>query len=505
MGCMKRLVEKLVAFRDREAQKNGVESYKVLQYATIESIARSQPKTLTELGKIRGIGPQKLKKYGDIILTMVHGAETQAQEQEPVLLKTEKQTVRVSEYLDYLNLVFKRTADVKILGEISRLDVRERAVYMTLVDTKDGSVLDCVMWTSVYRGLAIPLEEGLEVTVEGEPEVYKPKGKFSLKVNNVALAGDGALKKAYELLKVKLEQEGIFRRKRPLPECIRTIGVITSKAGAVLSDFKNNLEQRGLTVFVKDARVEGAEAVSQVIAAVKFFNHAMPALDCLVVMRGGGSLEDLQAFNNEQLVRTVFASKLPTIVAIGHDRDLPLAQMAADIDFCSTPTAAAEVINASWQRLVMGLPELSSKLVYAYERELLLASTKVSRISDMLIGKLNTVLETYRRVALVIQSNINSYLAWISGTRGVLEDVRRRILGVMQFQLKAATSRVAAADKFLQTASPERNLTLGYSIVRNKSGKVLKSVAGASVGEHIQIQVTDGTIESEVNSTEKSS
>ncbi|MCX6791349.1 MAG: exodeoxyribonuclease VII large subunit, partial [Candidatus Gribaldobacteria bacterium] len=177
---------------------------------------------------------------------------------------------------------------------------------------------------------------------------YTANGKFSFVAKTVELKGEGALKKAYDELKNKLEQEGIFdaETKKALPEFPRKIGVITSKQGAVIHDLLNNLGKFGFQIKMADSRVEGQEALGDLLSAIKTMSKQ--DIDLLVLMRGGGSLESLQPFNNEALIRAIVDFKVPIIVAIGHDKDVPLLALAADFA-PSTPTAVTIALNKSWE------------------------------------------------------------------------------------------------------------------------------------------------------------
>jgi exodeoxyribonuclease VII large subunit len=431
---------------------------------------------------------------------------------EKEMRSSDKQKVTVSQYLEYLNVVFQRTAEVKVVGEVSGGKMYPSGFYFTLKDKADESALNCYLPTYTYRGLGIPIEDGMEVSIEGMPRMVKRNGRFQFAVENLELVGEGALKKAYDLLKVKLEEEGLFARKRELPEFVTSVGIITSRAGAVIHDFRNNLAKLGIKLYLKDVRVEGVSSVGMVVEAIKWFNaqdSTSPNLsysrrgtggrvvDVIIIMRGGGSLEDLQGFNNEAVVRAVFGSKIPTIIAIGHDKDVPLAQLAADV-MVSTPTAAAHAVSATWSRLVEQLPRLESNLFYNYTDTLARVRSRFTLATSSLTAWCNRLSQSYKRIQESLVTHATRTIDWLQNQhRTVIGHIGR--IGQIQANAQAGlASRLGLVVSFLDQANPERQLKLGYSIVKNKRGKVVRSVQDVRRSEIIETQVADGSIKSEV-------
>jgi len=191
-------------------------------------------------------------------------------------------------------------------------------VYFSLKDEKDGALINCIIWKSRYAVYGVELKEGVKIIASGYPEIYAPSGRISFIAETIELAGEGALKKAYEKLKKKLAAEGLFEeeRKRPLPKYPEKIGVVTSRQGAVLADFLNNLGKFGFKIKMIDSRVEGQLAVADLLLSIKSFQKQ--DIDALVIIRGGGSLESHLAFNNEMLVRAIADFPVPVIAGIGH-------------------------------------------------------------------------------------------------------------------------------------------------------------------------------------------
>ncbi len=379
----------------------------------------------------------------------------------------------VGEFLDFINELLG-AREYMVQGEVVGARPHPTGIYFSLKDAEGGGLMDCYMSPYAYRGLGIIIEDGMQIKVGGGPSIYKPKGRFSFRVETLEPVGEGSLKKAYEALKRKLSEEGVFERKRELPECIQRVGLITSKTGAVIDDFRKNLARLGMMVYHRDVRVEGSLAAAQVEAACKAFDRGSEAIDVLVIIRGGGSMEDLQAFNTETVVRAVFGSRIPTIVSIGHDRDVPLAQMAADAS-ASTPTATAVLINTSWDCLRQ-VPTRAEVLVRAMERSLAEQRGSI----DIAWHRLDGFLSRVMGAGLRIHEKISSALQRVGQS------------------IQRAGALIDAAERQLTAVSPERQLHLGYSIVTDASGAVIRSVAQVHSGQSVTTRLGAGAFVSDV-------
>lgn len=249
----------------------------------------------------------------------------------------------VSDFVASVNQTFEAAYPaIEVEGEVSSFKVnQEKWVFFDLKD--DESTVNCFM--SVYQ-MRVPLEDGMKIIARVTPKVAR-WGRFSLTVQAYRLSGEGSLRKGFELLRAKLENEGLFalERKRILPPMPRHIGVISSTQAAGYADFIKILEQRwgGLQVDVAHVQVQGETAPNQMIAAIQYFNVAEQPPEVLVIIRGGGSADDLSAFNDEPLVRAIAASRIPTLVGVGHEVDTTLADLAADVR-AATPSNAAQII-----------------------------------------------------------------------------------------------------------------------------------------------------------------
>lgn len=384
----------------------------------------------------------------------------------------------VSEFLDFTNELLG-ARDAQVQGEVVGAKPHPTGFYFSIKDPTATALMDCYMSPYAYRGSGIVLEDGMLVRVGGIASVYKPKGRFSFRVETIALAGEGSLKKAYEALKKKLLEEGLFDRKRALPDFISQVGLITSRTGAVIDDFRRNLLSLGMRVHHYDVRVEGAQAAGQIRRALGWFDAHAPLVDALVIIRGGGSMEDLQAFNDEYVVRGVFGSRVPTIVSIGHDRDVPLAQMAADASG-STPTAAAHLINATWAPLTERVPRLAQKLAYGYE-----AAVSATRADlDGLTHRLAV------------------HLSRLAGAGALLHHRLANGLDRIGVRIRQLKEIVAAAERHMDASNPERLLRLGYSIVTDDTGAVVRSAGQLRHGQAVRTRLAQGAFLAEVKELE---
>jgi exodeoxyribonuclease VII large subunit len=337
---------------------------------------------------------------------------------------------------------------VTIVGELANFRVsKNRWVYFDLKD-ETASVK---FFGTVYQ-LQGPLEEGMMLTVRGTPQLHPLYG-FSITIQSIQLTGEGTLKRAAQLLEAKLRTEGLFdtSRKRSIIYPPQTIGLITSSESAAYVDFIKILNERwsGVEVQLYDVQVQGENAPGQIIEALEYFNsHANPP-EVLVVTRGGGSADDLQAFSTEQVTRAIAASRIPTLVAIGHEVDISLAELAADYR-ASTPSNAAQV-------LVPDRKEVKSVLA-SYAEQLAQA------VQTLLTNERREIADELQRVGVHLAHELHSQKQSLGNIRQLLELLH-----------------------------PKAILSRGYAIVRS-SGKVVRSVKQASEGAELTIQLQDGSV-----------
>ena len=407
----------------------------------------------------------------------------------------------VSEYIEFLTLKIK-PFEVKIVGEVGQVQFGPTGhVYFSLKDEKGGSMLNCIIWKSSYRTYGIELKEGMKITAVGNAEIYAPSGRLSFISRSISLAGEGALKKEYDRIKNLLEKEGIFaeERKRPLPKYPQKIGVITSRQGAVIADFLNNLGKFGFSIKMIDSRVEGQEAVKDLLASVRSFKKQK--IEVLVIMRGGGSMESMMAFNNEMLVREIAKFPCPVIAGIGHHKDVPLAAMAADV-MVSTPTAAANLLGESWQKAMLFLERGERQIISNYEKNLadvnFLLQRSLTKIGELRRDITGQYEEAKNRMKLCLQKFDNG----LGNIKIDFKNSLSKTFSGFEMILRTVSRQMEYAEKAIRLNDPERQLKLGYSIATLK-GKVLRSVEQARAGQELDLRLADGIINSEIKKIKK--
>lgn len=514
------LLNALRGWRDEQARTEGVEGYRVLNNAALEELARTLPTTKEGLCEVKGIKDAKYRKYGKTILGMIAsftGEANGATEGEQAIAAFEQgllspregiaggesvpagpaEPLSVSQFLDSLNMELSGMA-ARIKGEVSSVDVRERVVYFSLKDSQDESLISCLIFRYQYDVSGVKLAIGDEIIVEGAPDIYKPSGRLSLKVGIVEYAGEGELKKAYDALYKKLELSGAFapERKRLIPEFSERIALITSREGAAIGDFTMNLARSGMHVDFYPTLVEGKKAVFEIIEAIRFFNRTPERYDALVIIRGGGSLESLQAFNTEALANEVLGSVIPVLAGIGHERDVSLAALAAD-HMVSTPTATARFLSASWDEARASVGKQEALL----DR---MANSILGAISDRVFRAEEAVREALESISNRIFRTQGSFREAAARFPGYCQALALRIeqgpvLWSTRFESALQRSRevLRSEEERIRQYDPKRALQLGYALVRSQ-GRIVRRVAELKKGDRIDIQLGSGRVESEV-------
>ncbi|MBI3633773.1 MAG: exodeoxyribonuclease VII large subunit [Candidatus Vogelbacteria bacterium] len=389
------------------------------------------------------------------------------------LEKTNEMVLTVGQFLDSINFMLT-SGRPNIVGEISEFKISSKWVSFSLLDKEERAILKCVMGIWDFKRIGIGVEDGMEVKVSGVARVTKSYGSFSLWVDHIEPVGEGSLKKAYQLLLKKLELDGLFARKRELKFFVSNIGVISSRDGVVIHDFLNNLRPLHLKVDFINSRVEGKDAVDQIVGAIRWFNEHKSKLDAIVIIRGGGSLESMQAFNNELVCREIFASNIPVIAGIGHDVDVPIACLVADVSV-STPTAAANLINGTWDDLVFGLPRLQDYILRSYEEVIRIANDRASNFVSKMVGQIRSIFLNFE----VLSEKI---------TKDAVRAIARA--------LDRKNEIVSRIEKLITLANPERVLRLGYSLTKGSDNKIIRNVGGLKTGERLRTLFIDGSVES---------
>ena len=361
-----------------------------------------------------------------------------------------------------------------VRGEISNFKQYPSGhCYFTLKD--NASALKCVMFRSYAQHLRFLPTNGLQVIAGGSISVYERDGVYQLYVESLAPEGTGDIALAFEQLKAKFMAEGLFNEeyKKPLPKFPKKIGVVTSSAGAVLRDIYRVVSQRWpmVQLVLYPVQVQGEGAAEQIAEAIAFFN-ACYSVDTMIVGRGGGSMEDLQAFNAEQVVRAIFASRIPVISAVGHETDFTLSDFVSDRR-AATPSQAAELAVPDRQELKRYLAILSGKLRQSAQNAIAERRAKL----QSLVG----------RPALRIPQKL------LSSRRQRLDMAALRLSQVKESAMKEKQHRLAVVMEKLDMLSPVQVLRRGYGIVEQDE-KILTSINDAPVGAHIEVRLKDGAL-----------
>lgn len=404
----------------------------------------------------------------------------------------------VSQFLagvnDSLQGTFPEGALVR--GEVAEFHVSQnRWVWFKLKD--EAAVVDCFM---TVWDLHVEVADGMTVVATGAPAVFAKSGRFSLKVRHLKLDGEGALKVAYERLKARLTAEGVFapEHKRSLPPFPSRIGLIASRESAAYTDFLRLLRDRwpGLTVFTAHVQVQGEGAVDDIVGAFRYFNAHPDLAEAVVLTRGGGSMEDLQAFNSEAVVRAVFSSRLPVICAVGHERDVTLADLAADVR-AATPTHAAELLVPQREEVSGQLRAWRRQLTAAFRHQLALRGSRLDNDLARLAALFRSRLDRFATRLEAFGAASRHFSRTVTRRRERLLVLQERLPRLMARQLVVARERLNARERLLRAADPRRPLGLGYALVR-RDGQLLRSVRGAAVGERLAVELHDGELATRV-------
>lgn len=399
---------------------------------------------------------------------------------QPSLFQITSLTVSdISRYLRELMDSDEILRDVWIRGEISNLSRPSSGhIYFTLKDPT--SALKCVIWKMNAARLPLMLQSGMAIEAHGAISIYERDGQYQLYVDAVRMSGEGALYQEFMRLKARLEAEGLFdtSRKRPLPEMPQRIGIVTSPTGAALQDMLNTLRRRYplAEVILAPAPVQGDEAPPALVNALKRLND-LGNVDVILLARGGGSLEDLWAFNDERVVRAVVTSRAPVVTGVGHETDFTLSDFAADLR-APTPTAAAELCTPDRAELFESLSALSSRLGYALQS---LTSQVAVDLMD-LKHRLDNL----------------SPLWLVRNDRQRLDELASRAEMALNNELRMQRSQVTSLQNRLASLNPFAVLQRGYAIVSDSAGQVVSSVKQVTRADQVTIKVSDGTIQSQV-------
>ena len=382
----------------------------------------------------------------------------------------------VSELTQYIRELFEidyRLQDVEVSGEISNFSrARSGHLYFTLKD--DKAQLKCVMWRSGAERLRFAPQDGDAVVVNGRISVYEASGVYQLYAEQMSPMGQGDLAAAFEALKAKLSDEGLFDAefKKPIPTFPRKIGIVTSADAAALRDIINVLRRRYplVSVLIAPTLVQGADAPPQIVRALRWLDGRTD-IDTIIVARGGGSMEDLWAFNDEGVARAIFAAQHPIISGVGHEVDFTIADFVADLR-APTPSAAAE----------LAVPDVSELRPYFQTIQQQMKNLVLEQI-----GQHRWQVQTLRRSLNHLSPRVG-----IAGNRQRLDGWQARLERAMQRRLDQSNHRLNVLQAQLTAVSPKATLERGYAIVRTGDGRIVRSSTTVQPGDALTVQVHDG-------------
>lgn len=432
----------------------------------------------------------------------------------------------VTHLTKYLKLKFDRDPyleRVYLTGQVSNFRKRPTHQYFSLKD--ESAVIQATMWAGVYKKLGFDLEEGMKINVIGRVQLYEPSGSYSIVIEKAEPDGIGALALQFEQLKKKLTAEGYFeqKHKQPLPQFVSKIGVITSPSGAVIRDIITTVSRRfpGVEILLFPTKVQGDGAAQEVVANIRRANQRED-LDLLIVGRGGGSIEDLWAFNEEIVVQAIFESKLPVISSVGHETDTTLADFVADRR-AATPTAAAELAtpitktdlmswiverqNRSYQDCLRRIKQrqewvdkLSQSVIFRQPERLYDAYLqKIDRLSMTLMNTMKDRLSYAKENKVQLDHALaNSQLQTkIERYQDRVAAAKRLLMANMTNQYDSQLARFEKAQDALLSLDTGRIIARGYALIE-KNQELVASVSQITKGDQLTIKMRDGQLDVEV-------
>ncbi len=377
-------------------------------------------------------------------------------------------------------------AQVAVRGEISNYKLYPSGHhYFTLKD--EQSALKCVMFKGNAMSLRFRPASGMKVIALGRISVYPRDGQYQLYVSSMAMDGIGDLYAAFEALKKKLSQQGLFdpAKKKPIPKYPQTIGIVTSSAGAAVHDILRILRRRYplCSVRLLPVRVQGAEAPEEIVSAIRYAN-AHDLADLLIVGRGGGSIEDLWAFNDERVAYAIYESHIPIISAVGHEPDVTIADYVADLR-AATPSNGAELAVPDREALVQNLDAFSAAMTGALNRQLRLASQRLE--------------------GLAASPALRSPTGYLDRREKDLGLLKEKLLAAQNRELSKAQQKYVANVAKLDAMSPLKVLSRGYAMAQKETGELIRSVKQTTTGESIVVSLADGKLNASILSIKEAS
>ena len=385
---------------------------------------------------------------------------------------------------------------VLVRGEVSNCKYHSSGhIYFTLKDA--SGTLSCVMFASRRRGLSFRMKDGDQVIAAGNVDVYERDGRYQLYAQQIMMDGVGALNERYEKLKRRLEELGMFDEiyKKPIPPFIRTLGVVTAPTGAAVQDIINITHRRNpyVRIILYPAIVQGEEAPDSVVAGIR----ALDALgvDTIIIGRGGGSLEDLWAFNEERVAEAVFACRTPIISAVGHETDTVITDYVADLR-APTPSAAAELAVFSYDRFQTDLTTLKRQLADSMQNRISLARRQTDSFQRELIHLSPSMqIRDKRMRTMQMEDKLNAQMNSLLEAARRRADVREYLQSRMDRHLTRDRHRMQILAAKLEQVSPLGRLSGGYGFITDTDGHAVTSAASVEKGDLLSIRLRDGAVE----------
>ncbi len=390
----------------------------------------------------------------------------------------QKRIFSVSEINKYIKMLFdgdELLNSISIRGEITNFKAHYTGhYYFTLKD--ESSTIKCVMFKGYAQFVKFKPADGMKVVINGQISAFERDGVYQIYCKSMSPEGLGDLYLAYEQLKEKLSKEGLFdiSKKKKMPFLPQRVGVITSRTGAVIRDIINVSTRRypNVNILIYPAAVQGVNVASTVIEGLKVFNE-LNNVDVIIIARGGGSFEDLFGFNDENLARAIYASKIPVVSAVGHETDFTICDFVSDLR-APTPSAAAELVYPEYTEIVSRIDKDKNRTIIAMKNYIERKRQYVERLKAAKLEK-------------VPLDQVNKY-------RLAIDSMMTKSEATLKYMIEKYRTRCVKSIAKIDTLSPLKTLTRGYSVVENEDGKVVKSVNDVSSNQEIKITVTDGKL-----------
>ena len=396
-------------------------------------------------------------------------------------------TLSVSEVNTYIKKILDNDFilnNLSVKGEISNLKLHSSGhIYFSLKDS--ACKINCIMFKNKAYDLQFDLEEGMEVVVKGRASVYTASGTFQIYCDEIEKEGIGELYIKFEKLKAKLAKEGYFSEelKKEIPEQINSIGVVTAETGAAIQDIKNIIRRRNslVDIVLYPAQVQGKGAYKTIIEGIEYFNKKK-SVDVLIIGRGGGSIEELWNFNEEELAKAIYKSKIPIVSAVGHEVDFTISDFVADLR-AATPSQAAELVTPMEREIYNRIE--ATKL-------------RMNRIMELIISTEKKRVQSYDEI-LRLKSPLNKI---VNGYMEV-ENIKEKINSLMKNRIENEKKKIISLNNILQAHNPINILGKGYAIIKDENNNLLKEVGSFKDEENINIVLRDGYVKGNFTLLEK--